>query len=422
MPGDAAAVEVDLVDEPSEVAPALARLATGPGATLGGALIGVDVERADSDRYHRDAALVQVGTTDRCVLLDGVALAELYGLQSFLAGADRIAVLHALDNDLDPLAAKGVTPPRVADTAVAATVLGLPTGLRHLLAAVLDLELDGDKNALQRADWAARPLTPEMIDYAAGDVVHLPALWSRLAERLEASGRRAWYEQELAATIERATSATRHWTRVKGAGRLSPRERAVLRHVWEAREALAREHDIAPNRLVHDDVLRDLATDPPGTEAELVKRSMRRRSLLRRHAPPLLAAVIEGASAPPEPRDGGGRRWTEQDRAAYDALRRARAELAEELGLDAGVLCPSKALSTAVAGEPADAIELCTLAGLRPWQTELLAEVLWDTYVAAYTTSTPEAPSATDDEVAPAETTAPPAPSDDGAPRASADG
>jgi ribonuclease D len=72
--------------------------------------VGVDVERADSARYHRRAALVQVGVAGTCVLLDAVRLDELADLDAFLA--DRRVVLHALENDLEPLDVLGVRPPR----------------------------------------------------------------------------------------------------------------------------------------------------------------------------------------------------------------------------------------------------------------------------------------------------------------------
>lgn len=367
--------EVVFVDDPGEVDDALRSVASE--------VVGVDVERADADRYFRRAALVQVGIDGRCVLLDGVTLDEMAELDDFL-GPDRLAVLHAVENDLEPLQAKGVDPDRMADTAIAAAMLGLPTGLGGLLTEVLDIELDGDKSVYQRADWEARPLTSGMAAYAAGDVVYLPALWQELARRLDETGRTAWYDEELAWTVERAGIDTRDWTRVKGSGRLAPAQRSVLRALWMERERLAREHDLAPNRLIHDDVLRDLAVDPPRTEPQLVRRSQRRRSLLRRHASDLLAAVARGLAADPEPKDTSGHRWSDQDRAAFDALRKARADVAEGLGIDAGVLCPSRPLWGAIAGEPEDGKQLCAYAELRGWQTELLAEPLWEAYEEAF--------------------------------------
>ena len=245
------------------------------------------------------------------------------------------------------------------------------------------MSLTEDKERFQRADWEARPIPADMADYAAGDVFHLPALWRELSARLDDAGRTSWYDQELRFTITRAGEDSRDWTRVKGGGRLEPQAKAVLRALWEQREALAREHDIAPNRLVHDDVLRDLAEHPVQSVEELVRRSPRRRGLLREHAADLLAASDRGRLAEPETRDEGARRWSPEDKGAYDAMRKARADVAADLGLDPGIVCSSRPLWRAVAARPADGDELCAAADLRPWQTELLRDVLWDAYTAA---------------------------------------
>lgn len=351
-------------------------------STLDGEVVGVDVERADADRYFRRAALVQVGVPGRCLLLDGVTLEDMAPLDAFL-GPDRLAVLHAVENDLEPLARKGVHADRLADTAVAASLLGLPIGLGGLLREVLEVELTEDKERFQRADWEMRPLPDDMAGYAAGDVVHLPALWTELAARLDRAGRTTWYEQELAFTIARANDATRDWTRVKGSGRLPAPAKAILRAVWETRESLAREHDIAPNRLLHDDVLRDIAETPPGSPAELLRRAQRRRRQLREHAEVLFEAVVAAQAAPPPDLDDEPRRWSPEDKGAYDAMRKARAGVASDLGLDPGVVCSSRPLWRAVAAHPDDGDELCAAAELRPWQTDLLREVLWDAYAEA---------------------------------------
>lgn len=363
---------IAFVDDPTRVRAGLAAVDVE--------VVGVDVERADADRYFRRAALIQVGADHHCVLLDAVTLPALPQLDVLLDD-DHLAVLHAAENDLEPLARLGVRPARIADTAIAAALLGLPTGLSKLLGEVLGVELSSEKESFQRADWEQRPLPADMAAYAAGDVVHLPALWSALAARLDDAGRRGWYDEELEATLDQSGSDTRDWTRVKGAGRLDPQQRAVLQALWAAREAEARAHDIAPNRLVHDDVLRDLAIDPPRTPAQLVRRSPRRRALLREHADELFAAVEDGLAAAPIAKPPSAR-WSETERAIFDALRLRRAAVAEEHGLQAGVLCPSKVLWAAVDGAPSDGHELCALAGLRDWQTGLLAAPLWEAYVA----------------------------------------
>lgn len=384
---------IQLIDDEAGIAGAL-------GALESEDVVGIDVERADAHRYFRRAALVQIGAGDRCVLVDAVAVDGLDALDTFLDA--RLAVLHAGENDLAPLRDKNVEPSRVADTAIGAAVLGLPTGLTALLEDVLDVTFDGDKNAFQRADWEARPLPDDMAAYAAQDVVHLPALWSQLHERLQATRRLSWYEQEMAAAHERAHSNDRHWKKVKGVGRLADDHKAIMRALWLRREALAREHDLAPNHLLRDDVMVEFAQDPPRTEAQLVRRAGGRRPV-RRHAAALLDAVVhpptdhdgtagEGDEASTHPHattppagieDAPRRPIGSLEREVARELRRTRTQIAKELGIEPGVLCPGRTIEVAVAARPANGDELCAGVGLRPWQVELLATPMWATYVDA---------------------------------------
>lgn len=344
-------------------------------------LVGIDVERADGHRYYRRAALIQVGDESHAVLLDPLAIRDFGALTRFLH--ERFPVLHALENDLPPLEALGVHVERLADTAVAAAVLGMPTGLGPLIEQTLGVSLSPDKDRFQRADWEQRPLPTEMLEYAAADVFHLPALWAQLDERLEQTGRRSWYEQELAATITAAAEHRRDWKRLRGAGRLSATQRALLRQLWKEREAIGQEHDVAPGRLLRDPTLLDLAVNPAETRDELVRRNRRRTSALRAHSARLFAAQERGRTAQPVPSERSGR-FEDRDRKAYDALRRTRAALATELGIDAGLLCPGRALRRAVTFDPQDADELCDRIGLRPWQRALLADRLWQAYTDAH--------------------------------------
>lgn len=362
--------EIVFVDDPDRLA--------GELTSLDGDVIGLDVERADSHRYYRTAALVQLGTASRCLLVDSVALDDLRPVHDFVQG--RMVVIHALENDLLPLLDAAVEPDRVADTSVAAAMLGLPTGLGPLLEELLDVQLTADKDKFQRADWEQRPIPDDMQAYAAHDVFHLPALWAELARRLDETGRRSWYDQELRATIEHTLADTRDWTRTKGSGRLSAEQRAILKALWEEREQLAQTHDIAPNRLIRDQTLVDLAEKPAGTAGEIVKRNRRRSGPLKEYAGELLAAQERGRQAPPEEKTSPSRGWSKEDRAVFDAMRRTRSKVAKRVGIDPGVLCPSRSLWGPVLEEPTSGAELCRMAELRPWQTELLAEPLWDAY------------------------------------------
>jgi ribonuclease D len=330
--------------------------------------VGVDVERADWDRYYRSAALIQIGGAGRVVVIDPMAVQDLQALDAFMQ--ERVSVFHAIENDLEPLVSLSVKPTEMRDTAVAAAVLGLPTGLEGLLRDLLGVELAGDKSAMQRANWEARPLTPEMLDYAAGDVADLPELWDVLAEQLISTGRQAWYEQELAAVLALPpVEDRRKWSRTKGAGRLDRAARGRLRAVWEAREALGRDTDTAPGRIATDAVLVDLAENPPAAVGELGRRGLRRQAA--REFGAALITALRGGNADAELRPAG-RPPSEGDRQLIEQLRQVRATRAKKLGIEAGVLCPSRILAPAVLADPATPEELRDALGLRPWQWEQL--------------------------------------------------
>lgn len=361
--------ELTLADTPARLDTALTGLADLSA-------VGVDVERSDWDRYYRAAALIQIGGEQRAVLVDPLSLDDLTPVQTFLTA--RTAILHACENDLGPLAAVGIQPPRVEDTAVAAAVLGLPMGLETLLTELLGVELDGDKAAMQRADWEARPLTDRMQVYAAGDVADLPALWSELEARLHAAGRAGWYREELAAVLALPpVEVRRAWTRTKGAGRLNRGARARFRSLWEARERMGRDTDTAPGRIAGDKILLDLATTPPAAVSELTRRGVRRQAARQFGEELLAAASAKPPATQPADEQGSrnGRRPTEDDRARADQLRALRTERAQELGIAAGMLCPNRTLLTALMTDPSTPQELREALGLRNWQWEQLGAV-----------------------------------------------
>jgi ribonuclease D len=344
------------------------------------ATVGVDVERADWDRYWRTAALVQVGGAGRVALFDPLRLDDLTPLARFLA--ERTAVLHAMDNDLGPLANAGIELPRLEDTSVAAAVLGLPLGLEVLLRDLLGVTLAGDKAAMQRANWEARPLTPEMQAYAAGDVADLPGLWAVLQERLRAEGREEWYRQELEAVRRQPPAEQRRaWTRTKGIGRLDAAARARFRSLWDTREQLAQSTDTAPSRIADDKLLVDLAVRPPASASELGRRGLR-RAAVRTWGHALVEASRALPTADGRRADSGrperGRPPTDADRAMADTLRALRSGRAAALGIDPGVLCPSRTLLTALLANPTTPAELRDALDLRPWQWEQLGAAFSD--------------------------------------------
>ncbi len=341
-------------------------------------MVGLDVERSTKPRFDNPAALVQVGTSELVLLVDTHALGAVPVLGDFLR--DRVVVLHAATNDIPSMDRAAIELDTLEDTAIAAALLGLPLGLDNLLQELLDVALSPDKDRFQRADWERRPLPDDMAAYAAGDVEHLPELIADLRARLADRGRLDWYRQERDHMIDDTRRSTRSWEDTRGAGRLDAAHRAVLRALWTCREELAERDDLAPQRVLRDATLVDLAGEPADDPQALARRNKRRGQPLPDHAEALFAAQQDGRAAPPEHRSPAAHRFDGTDRDRHAAMRHARSDLADEMGLHPGFLAPSRTLWAPIAAEPADAEELVANLDLRPWQRDVLAPVLWEAY------------------------------------------
>jgi ribonuclease D len=109
-------------------------------------------------------------------------------------------------------------------------------------------------------NWARRPLTPRMEEYARNDTRFLKPLSDMLRAELISKGRLAWQKEtcdQLIIDCADIPTSNRDQWRMKGSDRLDPRGLAVLREIWKWREGEA----IASNKppffvLNHDLVLR----------------------------------------------------------------------------------------------------------------------------------------------------------------------
>jgi ribonuclease D len=228
--------------------------------------VALDAERASGFRYHSWAYLIQLKTpATGIILIDPVALtatppADLSHLGTVLGAREWI--IHAASQDLACLAELGLRPQRLFDTELAARLLGRPrVGLGPLVEDILGVRLLKEHAS---ADWSTRPLPPDWLTYAALDVELLVELRNHLDDELEAAGKRDWAAQEFQYWTNWASLAPiqreEPWRRTAGLHLVrTPRGMAIVRELWEARDHLARELDLAPSRLLKDAGITELA-------------------------------------------------------------------------------------------------------------------------------------------------------------------
>lgn len=370
------------VDTPEQLAATVARLSGLP-------LLAVDTEAAGYHRYLDRISLLQFsaaeapGAVPRNYLVDPLALADLSPLAPLLADARVEKVFHDADYDLRILHRDlGLTVAGLFDTQIAAAFLGeRALGLGSVVEKYLGLALP---KAFQRADWAERPLSEGMKDYAATDTAHLPALRDALRAALAAKGRLHWAEEEFrrreVTRWAENDDAREAFLRMKGARDLPPRGLAVLRELYAWREDVARERDQATFRVLGNQALLELSVRPPRTLAALASVSGVGQGLLRHRGHDILAAIGRALALPDAelPRFPPPRRW-ERDpevEARAERLREARNAVAHQLDLDPGFLMARALLDEIARRNPATRAELGELPDVRGWQVEALGEAL----------------------------------------------
>jgi ribonuclease D len=338
-------------------------------------LLAVDTEAASFHRFHDRVYLLQLSSRQETAVVDPLAVSGLEPLGNALRDPNIEIVFHDADYDLRLLRAEyGLEAVNLFDTRIAAQLLNEPgVGLAALLEKYLGVRLD---KRFQRADWSARPLSAEMLEYAAADTQHLPVLRDILRGRLHETGRWEWAEEEFAlATEDRRQPAENEepgYLRIKGAKALPARSLAVLRELYHWRDQLARRTDKAAFRILNNEPMLLMANSPPEDLEQLKAiRGVGGEQAERRGAE-ILAAVRRGLSLPEAELPRVERTARRPHDAAYEGrlerLKAARNLLATEYDLAPGVLCPNGTLEAIARMNPATVEQLSEVPELRRWQ------------------------------------------------------
>lgn len=350
--------------------------------------IALDCEAAGFHRYSDRLCLVQITVGDRTYVVDPLGFDPTDLLRGPLEDPSVEIVMHGADFDLRLLSRDlGIRLRGLADTQVYASLVGEEAlGLQSLLESRLGIELS---KKYQRADWAQRPLTESMLEYAAEDTRHLERLADLLLRDLERVGRLAWAEEECRALEEVADEPddadveVDPVTRVKGARDLSPRQVTALREALEWRDEIAREKDRAPFRVVGEAPLVEAVSRKPRRAEELEQIRGFPRGLARSEGEELLRrlhAVTEMSEQQltPYPRDAhrGPPRPPAEVEARFRRLKEVRNRVADELDLPRGTLLANAVLTEIARETPRSREELIAIDGMRAWKADALGDRL----------------------------------------------
>jgi ribonuclease D len=338
--------------------------------------LALDTEGASFHRFLDRIYLLQLSTRDRSAIIDPLPIGSPAKLGDLLQSPDVEVVFHDADYDLRLLHQDyGWHVTNIFDTRIASQLLGIKSfGLAALLDQFFDVKLDKKH---QRADWSMRPLTPDMLEYAAQDTRYLLQLKDHMKAELGRRNRLHWAEEEFArleGTRWEVEESMEGFLRLKGARDLTRRELAVLREVANWRDTVAAQLDRATFRVMGNETLFELARSTPRSVSELSAIKGMPKGMVERAGADIVAAVRRGVEVPEAelPKFPKGQRWN-KDRDFDEKVARlksVRDAAATRLELDPGVLCSRERLENVARSGAKSLEELAAVPDLRRWQIE----------------------------------------------------
>lgn len=357
-----------LLDQPGSLTPLLQAIERVEEVSL-------DTEADNMYHYKTRVCLLQFLVDGEVFLVDvlapGLKLEPLWK-----ALAKKHLVMHGSDFDLRLLHDLcRFSPQSLFDTMLAAQLLGLARiGLASLLDQHFGVALDKDG---QKANWSKRPITPKLLNYAALDVWHLPALRDILSRELKKLGRLDWLEQQcraqIAAGFEGFAPPTENDWRIGRSERLRGPGLSVLHAVWHWREAQAQRLDTPPFKVCGNALLLKIAEAAESGETEAgILNTVHLGKRHERIFPSLAAAVRAGLARDPKTlprrpgRDPNHVSLTQAEIELQDRIRADRDRVAKQLGIEPTLIANRSQLAQ-IARSPRKIGDV-----LLPWQADLL--------------------------------------------------
>ncbi|MCL2783846.1 MAG: ribonuclease D [Propionibacteriaceae bacterium] len=360
--------------------------------------VAIDTERASGYRYEQRAYLIQLKTIAAGThLIDPVEISASAFADLDTVLKDKEWILHAANQDLPSLRMSGLHPQYLFDTEVSARLLGREkVGLGFLVEDLLGVTLVKEH---ANSDWSQRPIPEAWLSYAAGDVEFLIQLADLLKVELAQAGKTAWAQEEFSYTLTapppvprpepwRSTTDIHLVTNVYGM--------AVVRALWEVRERIGKDLDLAPGRIVNSRAITALAATATKNDFARGRRMLSRSDwgskIARNHIEEFYDAIdeVEDMDDDELPAMKGPRRgvpapglWPRKNpeaAARWEAVRPAMKELAEDHGLPVENLISPRPLQTVMwepqGFDPESLDRQFAEVDVRPWQRQLIVPVI----------------------------------------------
>jgi ribonuclease D len=340
--------------------------------------VGVDIEGDGMYHFREKVCLLQLSDGKNNFIVDPLQAFDLHKLAPFFFDPGVEKIFHGADYDIKSLYRDyGIVVNNLFDTEIASRFAGLKySGLDNLLMSFLGVKTE---KKYQKKDWSVRPLSDDMLDYAAKDSQYLIEISNILKKKLKDLKRFEWVMEE-SANISEARFARKvdrpYFTSFKGAGKLDSRSLAVLELLLKFRYGLARKKDKPLYKILPNSVIIKVAEKKPEEIRELKK--IMSPGHYKRFSSQIFDIVkkaqnIDEKDLPRYPKKVRKKRLDSKTAARIQKLKEWRMDKSVKLGLDPGLVLNNNGLSEIAEKNPKDADQLLDMS-VKRWQKNEFGE------------------------------------------------
>lgn len=342
--------------------------------------IAVDLEADSMYHFKEKVCLLQMATHDINVVIDPLKIHDLSPFKPIFENRGIKKIFHGADYDVRSLYRDfNININNLFDTQLACMFLGIrETSLEAIVKKCFKVRLD---KKYQRKDWSQRPLSKDMMAYAAKDTLYLLPLAEILEEKLKKLERLSWVNEEclyLSKVRHAAANQEPLYLRFNGAGRLDSRSLGTLEALLQYRKKIARKEDRPLFKILGNHSLMKLATTKPVNLSMMEKANALSPRQIRIHGDAIIDLInrtlkVPRGSLPVYPRKKASP-FAPQIPQRAKAIKTFRDSMANKLKIDPALLF-NKALLTAIALQnPKNRKSLQAVPGMKNWQKNVFGE------------------------------------------------
>jgi ribonuclease D len=172
--------------------------------------VAIDTEFMCRSTYYPVLCLLQINVNGSCYAIDVMeANIDLRPFFKILNNKSIIKIFHCATQDLEVFAnhAKNIpikfSPKSIVDTQLMANFCGFKYNIGYAALVKHFLNIDLSK-ALQKSNWALRPLRQEQVEYALDDVLYLTNIYQLMKVELSDGNKFDWFLRESKVTLRKS--------------------------------------------------------------------------------------------------------------------------------------------------------------------------------------------------------------------------